>query len=223
MARSVAGIGGNMRALGLLARVRDRLVLVLGLSLAAVSLGACAGQQEWASDQAVQASRYVHGGAAELTLVTIMNYATKNGDHTALFINGSERVLFDPAGSWKLDNVPERNDMHYGITPQIGASFYMSHVRPSHYAVVQRLRVSPEVAAQVKAMALAAGPVAPARCALETSGILRSMPGLGGIRASWYPHRLMEDFATLPGVQTYEVHHNAPDVLQHVYRIQAPL
>jgi hypothetical protein len=212
-----------MRAFELLAQLRDRAVLVCWLALAALSLGACAGQQEWATDQAVQSARYVHGGAPELTLVTIMNYATKNGDHTALFINGTERVLFDPAGSWKLDTVPERNDMHYGITPQVGASFYMSHVRPSHYAVVQRLRVSPEVAEQVKAMALAAGPVAPARCALQTSNILRTMPGFGGIRSSWYPHRLMEDFANLPGVQTYEVHHDAPDVLQTVYRLQAPL
>lgn len=188
-----------------------------------LGLGACTAPAEWASDQAVAAARYVHGGAPELTLVTIMNYRTGNGDHTALFINGSERVLFDPAGSWKLDTVPERNDLHYGITPQIGASFYLSHVRETHYAVVQRLRVSPQVAAQAMALAQAAGPVPAARCAVSTSAILRQLPGFEGIGSSWYPHRLMADFATLPGVQTFEVHHDAPNALQDAYRVQQPL
>lgn len=201
-----------------------RHVIRLGVMLVfAVGLAACSAPQEWASDQSVAAARYVHGGAPELTLVTIMNYRSGNGDHTALFINGSERILFDPAGSWKLDNVPERNDVHYGITPNIGASFYMSHVRETHYAVVQRLRVTPEVAQQAMALAMAAGPVPAARCALSTSAILRELPGFDGIRSSWYPHRLMEDFAALPGVQTFEVHYDAPDALQNAYRVQQPL
>lgn len=197
-----------------------RLVVLLGLT---ATLAACAGQQEWASDQSVAAARYVHGGAPELTLVTIMNYRTGNGDHTALFINGSERVLFDPAGSWKLDTVPERNDLHYGISPNIGASFYLSHVRATHYAVVQRLRVTPDIAQQTMVLALAAGPVPSARCALSTSAILRTFPGFAAIRSSWYPHRLMQDFAKLPGVETFEVHHDSPTALQDAYAVQRPL
>jgi len=203
--------------------LRVQVTRVCIFALLAVGLVSCTAPREWASDQSVAAARYVHGGAPELTLVTIMNYRTGNGDHTALFINGTERVLFDPAGSWKLDNVPERNDLHYGITPTIGASFYVSHVRESHYAVVQRLRVTPQIAAQAMTLALAAGPVPAARCALSTSAILRAFPGFEGIRSSWYPHRLMEDFAKLPGVQTFEVHHNSPTVLQDAYRVQQPL
>jgi hypothetical protein len=33
----------------------------------------------------------------------------------------------------------------------------------------------------------------------------------------------MEDFATLPGVQTFEVHHDSPTVLQDAYAVQRPL
>lgn len=207
----------------LMVRLRLQVLRLCALVVVAVGLAACSAPQEWASDQSVAAARYVHGGAPELTLVTIMNYRTGNGDHTAMFINGSERVLFDPAGSWKLDTVPERNDLHYGITPNIGASFYMSHVRETHYAVVQRLRVTPAVAQQAMALAAVAGPVPAARCALSTSAILRALPGVEAIRSSWYPHRLMQDFATLPGVQTFEVHYNSPTVLQDAYAVQRPL
>jgi hypothetical protein len=207
----------------LMVRLRLQVLRLCALVVVAAGLAACSAPQEWASDQSVAAARYVHGGASELTLVTIMNYRTGNGDHTAMFINGSERVLFDPAGSWKLDTVPERNDLHYGITPNIGASFYMSHVRETHYAVVQRLRVTPAVAQQAMALAAAAGPVPAARCALSTSAILRALPGFEAIRSSWYPHRLMQDFATLPGVQTFEVHYNSPTVLQDAYAVQRPL
>ncbi|MFN4058318.1 MAG: hypothetical protein ACK4HW_09075 [Roseinatronobacter sp.] len=204
--------------------VAQKLRLWIFCAFVAIGLTACAAPPgEYASDAAIAAARYSNGGAPELTLVTIMNYQTGNGDHTALFINGTERVLFDPAGSWKLDGVPERNDVHFGMAPRIGASFYLSHVRPSHYAVVQRLRVTPEIAEQVKALALQVGPVPPAQCALSTSRILQQMPGMEGIRVGWYPHNLMRSFAQLPGVMTYEIHHDAPDALEQSYRVQTPL
>ena len=194
------------------------LVLLTGLFL----LSACA-QQRWASDDAIQAASYQHGGAPELTLVTIMNYAAERGDHTALFINGSQRVIFDPAGSWSLDGIPERNDVHFGMTPAAGASFYASHVRPSHYAVVQRLVVPPEVAEQAMALALQAGPVSSARCAIVTSGLLRELPGFEGIGRTWFPAALMRDFATLPGVMTYELHERSPTYQADLRAVQRPL
>lgn len=193
------------------------------IALAALLFLSACGQRIWASDEAVQAARYQHGGQAELTLVTIMNYNTKRGDHTALFINASERVLFDPAGSWELASIPERNDVHFGMTPSAGASFYISHVRPSHYAVVQRLIVPLEVAEQAKALALQAGPVPPARCASATSALLRQLPGFGGIRGTFHPHALMRDFARLPGVQTYELHHDDPEIQAQMLQVQRPL
>ncbi|TVP98237.1 MAG: hypothetical protein EA338_08470 [Roseinatronobacter sp.] len=197
-------------------------VTAIFLLCALFLLSAC-GQQIWASDAEVQAARHHHGGAPELTLVTIMNYASKRGDHTALFINGSERVIFDPAGSWTLATIPERNDVHFGMTYAAGASFYASHVRPSHYAVVQRLVISPEVAEQAMALALQAGPVPPARCASATSALLRKLPGFDGIRSTIFPQALMSSFAQLPGVQTYELHHDAPEYQADLLRVQQPL
>ncbi len=203
-------------------RASGRYFLSVLVLAAALVLSAC-GQRIWASDEAVAAARYQHGGAAELTLVTIMNYATGRGDHTALFINGTERVLFDPAGSWALPSVPERNDVHFGMTPAAGASFYISHIRPSHYAVVQRLVVPPALAEQAQAQALQAGPVPPARCATVTAGLLRQLPGFDSLRATFFPQALMRDFAQLPGVQSYELHHDDPEINAKMQHVQRPL
>jgi hypothetical protein len=199
-----------------------RSMMVFSILLGLMMLSACA-EQIWASDADVQAARHAHGGAPELTLVTIMNYASKRGDHSALFINGAERVIFDPAGSWRLESIPERNDVHFGMTYAAGASFYASHVRPSHYAVVQRLVVAPEVAAQAMTLALQNGPVPPARCALATSALLRQLPGLDGIRGTLFPQVLMRDFAQLPDVQSYELHYDAPEYQNDLLRVQRPL
>lgn len=203
-------------------RVVTRSLLPVIMLAVLLVLTAC-GQRIWASDEAIQAARYQHGGAAELKLVTIMHYGTGRGDHTALFINGSERVLFDPAGSWKLDTIPERNDVHFGMTPAAGASFYISHVRDTHYAVVQRLIVPLEVAEQAKALALQAGPVPPARCAAATSALLRQLPGFGSIGGTFFPQVLMREFAELPGVQSYELHYNDPEINAKMQQVQRPL
>lgn len=201
------------------ARLRAVLLAVLAL----FTLAACAGERVWAPEEAVQAARHVHGGRPELTVVTVMNYRSKRGDHTALFINADERVLFDPAGSWKLPNVPERNDLHYGISPRIGASFYLSHTRETHYTVVQRIPVSMETALRAKQLAADAGPIPPAHCAVSTVAVLRELPGFQDLRSSYYPHKLMNQIAEFPGVITHELHHDAPDINRQVYTVQSPL
>lgn len=201
------------------AQIRALILMVLAF----VALSACAGERVWAPDADVQAARYIHGGQAELTIATVMNYRTKRGDHTALFINADERVLFDPAGSWTLPHVPERNDLHYGITPRIGASFYLSHTRETHYTVVQRIPVSMETALRAKQLASEAGPVPPAHCAVSTIAILRELPGFEDLRSGYYPHRLMEQIAAKPNVITHELHYDAPGINAEVYAIQSRL
>ncbi len=198
-----------------------RLALVFGLALAL--LGGCGGPAIWASDAEVSAARHVHGGPPELALVTIMHYGSGRGDHTALFINGAERVIFDPAGSWRRDVNPRRGDVHFGMDYEAGASFYASHVRETHYAVVQRVAVTPETAAQATALALEAGAVGPARCTAVTARILRQLPGFEGVGATFFPQVLMRDFAELPGVVTYELHQDDPDYHAALRAAQRPL
>ena len=201
-----------------------RVVRAVVLSITALLfLAACAGRGVWAPDDAVAAARYAHPGGPELALVTIMNNRTGRGDHTALVISGAERVLFDPAGSWYHRLAPERHDVHHGLNPQLLAIYVNYHTRETHHTVVQRLRVTPEVAQLALRLAGEKGPVANAYCARATAEILRGLPGMENISVTWFPHDLMNQFAALNGVQTHVLRHDDPDLAARIADAQRPL
>lgn len=168
----------------------------------ALALSGCAGERVWAPDEAVQAARYVHPGPTEIALVTSINNRSGAGAHTALLINGSQRVLFDPAGNWTDARAPERHDVRFGMTPQMEANYFAFQSHGVYHAVVQRVTVSPEVAEAAIELAKANGPVAQALCTTATSALLRKLPGFEGLSSSMLPVSLMESFAKLPGVRT---------------------
>lgn len=185
-----------------------RAVLVL---VAALGLSGCAGEKIWAPDEAVRAAAYVHNGPPEIALVTSISNRTGEGAHTALLVNGSQRVLFDPAGNWKdQDRAPERNDVRFGMTPQMEANFLAYQSAGVYHAVVQRVQVSPQVAERAMQLAMANGAVAPAMCASSTSSILRQLPGFEGVSGSMFPRTLMESFASVPGVKTTVIKGSPP-------------
>jgi hypothetical protein len=125
-------------------RALMRPVLALGLAL---GLAACAAEEVWAPDEVVSQARYVPSGPAKIQLLTMISNRNGSGGHSALLIDGPERVLFDPAGSWRHPMAPERNDVIYGVSPQL-YDFYMDyHARETYHVVVQELDVSPGQAA----------------------------------------------------------------------------
>lgn len=171
--------------------------------VALVVLTACGGgtsSAPYAPDSAVQAARYVHDGPSAVTLYTVINNQTGSGAHSGLLINGSERVLFDPAGSFYHPRLPERNDMHHGMSDRMVAFYIDYHARVTYRVVEQTVLVSPQVANLVIARARARGAVAKAQCANSISGILRDVPGFEGLQSSFFPVKLSESFAELPGV-----------------------
>lgn len=171
--------------------------------VALVVLTACGGgtsSAPYAPDTAVQAARYVHDGPSSVTLFTVINNQTGSGAHSGLLINGSERVLFDPAGSFYHPRLPERNDMHHGMSDRMVAFYIDYHARVTYRVVEQTVIVPPGVAELVLARAKARGAVAKAQCANSISGILRDVPGFEGLRSSFFPVKLSESFAELPGV-----------------------
>ena len=186
--------------------------MIRGIAAAsvAVALSGCGGERIWAPDEAVQAARYAPGGQAELTLLTSINDRSGEGAHSALIINASERVLFDPAGNWDSKYAPERHDVRYGFTPQMQASYFGFQSSGPFHAVIQRVPVSAEVAERALQLAKTAGPVPDALCASSTSGILRQLPGFENVSGSMFPKTLMESFAAIPGVQT-SVEFGSPD------------
>ncbi|MEM6619514.1 MAG: hypothetical protein AAF631_09445 [Pseudomonadota bacterium] len=174
----------------------------LAVLTSAFVLAACGGQSVWAPDTAVEQARIVTGEQPYLELKTMVSNTTGRGGHSSLLINGSQLVLWDPAGRWRHSTAPERNDVVFGMTPALLAQYDSWHARNTHHVVSQRIYVTPQVAEMAMQLAFNNGPSLDAHCAQTTSGILQRLPGFEGIRSTWYPHVLMAQFETLPSVET---------------------
>ena len=155
-----------------------------------------------ASDEAIAQQAFRADGPATLTLITMVNNRTQSGGHTALMINGSQRVIFDPAGSFRNERVLRRDDVLYGIRPAVLQAYRSAHARAAFHIVSQTVEVSPETAERAIRLAIARGRVASALCASSTVELLRQLDGFQEISSTLFPKRLMESFATLPGVET---------------------
>lgn len=166
---------------------------------AATVLSGCAAESVWAPDEAVEKAAYRHQGPAKLTLFTMINNRSGAGAHSSLMVNGSQRVIFDPAGSFKHASIPERNDVVFGITPVVEDVYTRYHARETYHVRVQELEVPSDLAEKAMQAVIAYGAVPPAQCALSTS---RIMAGLfpGQINETWRPVRLAGEFESIPGV-----------------------
>lgn len=187
----------------------------LGFILGAgLFLTGCAVQTPFAPEEEIAAVSYRNEGPAELTLLTMINNRSGAGAHTALVISASERVIFDPAGSFKAANVPERNDVLFGISPAVERSFISAHSRSTHRVRVQTIQVTPQQAALAYQLALQAGPVPGVFCANSTATLLKQIPGFEQIDVTFFPVNLSDQFAQLPGVRTEVVREDDDPSLQ---------
>ncbi len=171
--------------------------LIAAIAVAA-SVSACAVRNPVESnspDSEVAQARYVHDGPPSLTLYTMISNDTGGGGHTSLLINASERVAFDPAGSFRTEGITAKNDVVYGMTPYLTDQYTRFHARETYHVVLQEIQVSPAVAEMALRKAQAAGPVLEAQCALSTSQILQSLPGFEDAPRTYYPVKLSEYFA----------------------------
>ncbi|PIE12282.1 MAG: hypothetical protein CSA70_10350 [Rhodobacterales bacterium] len=175
---------------------------VLFVLAALVGLVGCAADPVWAPDDVVQRAAYRHPGPPKLTLFTMISNTNGSGAHTSMMINASQRVIFDPSGSFHHPTIPERNDVLFGVTPQVADVYTRYHARNTYHVVVQELVVPAETAEKAMRLALANGAVMNAYCAHSTSGIISQLPGMTHIKQGMYPKKLAEQFGKLPGVKT---------------------
>ncbi len=191
------------------------MIRILIACLLAATVAGCAGSQRPQADLAeISARSYRDPGPSTLTLYTMISTRTGSGAHTSLMINGSERVIFDPAGSFRADVVPIKDDVLYGITPNVERAYRSSHARETHYARIQTVEVTPQQAEIALQIAKQSGPVAGAFCANSTAQLLQQVPGFEQIETTFYPVNLSDQFAQLPGVQTAEYRENDEADLQ---------
>lgn len=196
-----------------------RILLCLAACLMLVACGAA--EPKWASDADVQAATFVADAPPSITLFTVINNRSGAGAHSGLLINGSQRVMFDPAGTWQHPNLPERNDVHFGMTDRMIAYYIDYHARVTFRVVEQTLVVSPEVAALVMQRAMAYGAVPKAQCANSISTILGGVPGFESIGNTWFPNKLSAEFAMLPGAASRVITDDDADNNHGVLMVQA--
>lgn len=165
----------------------------------------------WAPDAEVQRAVYVHDAPASVTLYTVINNRSGESGHTAVMVNGAQRIMWDPAGTWWNPASPERNDVHYGISPRMEEIYIDYHARETWRVVVQEIPVSRATADGLIAAFEANGAVGKAQCARVTSRILGRFPEFAGTPVTWYPKRLMDHVDTLPGVTVSVVYDDDDD------------
>ncbi|QUJ75584.1 hypothetical protein KDD17_11505 [Sulfitobacter albidus] len=180
------------------------IALALGLAL----LAGCAEKGKESPPEAIEAAIYPYSGQPKLTLFTMVNNRTGAGAHTALMVQHGQSVLFDPAGSFEHERLPERGDVIYGMSPSWVRSYKSAHAREAFHVVTQEINVTPAQAQRAMQLVQSNGAVPSAMCASATSGILRQIPGFEGIRQGFYPLKLMEQVEAIPGVTTDRYYEN---------------
>lgn len=169
--------------------------------LCGLSLMGCTKPAIHASEAAIASARYQDPAPPSITLLTVISNSNGSGAHSALLINASEQIIYDPAGTWYHPRLPERGDVHFGITPQM-VDFYVDyHARVTYHVVAQKVNVSPEIAALVYRRALSEGRSADAMCANHVSDILVGVPGFEPVRRTLFPKGIMAAFDKIPGVE----------------------
>lgn len=176
-------------------KVRTGLPLVLLLALAS-----CGAERVWAPDEAVQRALWHADGPPSITLVTVVSTRSGAGGHSALLVSGSHRALFDPAGTFRVPFVPERNDVLYGITDRAWAVYVDYHARETYDVRLQEVIVTPAQAEAALRAMRSAGPAAKATCNRAVTSVLRQVPGFETVPGGWLPNRTADWFAGLPGV-----------------------
>ncbi len=179
--------------------------------LALVGLMGCAADPVWAPDDKVQNAFYAHPGPKYITLYTMKNVGTENGAHTSLLINASQRVMWDPSGSFVHPQLPERNDLIYGMSPSALNVYVDYHSRATFFTVARTIEVPADVAEDLMRRAMAHGAVMNSFCTSSTVDLLQDTPGFEGLKSSFFPNGLDDQFAKIPGVVTEIFRDDDPD------------
>jgi len=183
-----------------------KFIIAIMLPVFLIACGTVQGPAPSASQAEIQQAVYRHAGPPSLTLFTVISNSSGAGAHSGLMVNASQRVLFDPAGSWWSPSIAQRGDVHYGVTPQVLSYYIDYHTRETYRTVMQTITVSPEVAEAALRAVQANGAAPKAYCTKSISAILKSLPGFEAMQVTFYPKNAMAQFGKIAGVTEHTVH-----------------
>jgi hypothetical protein len=166
-----------------------------------LALSACGGvDTKYSSDAEVSTKSYISDQPTSVTLLTVVRNSNGAGAHSGILINGSQRVMYDPAGSWTHPALPQRGDVFFGMTDKMVAFYIDYHARETFRVIEQTVPVSQATADRMIQLALGTPAAAKSTCTQKTSALLRSVPGFESVPSTWFPLAASKGFATLPGV-----------------------
>lgn len=174
-------------------------------ALVALALSGCEMYTPATPDEIARAI-YVSPEEPSVTLVSMVNARSGRSAHSGLLINGSQQVLYDPAGTFTHPDLPRAGDIHYGMTPRFTDYYERYHARFDYFVEVQHVPVTRAEADQIIANAIARGQSLKMECALTTASVLRPVSPFTDVRTTFFPESLRKDFASLPGVETRYVY-----------------
>lgn len=171
--------------------------------LALLGLLALAGCEFYTPDtpEAAAAARYVSAERPSVTLISMVNNKSGRSAHSGLLINGSEQVLYDPAGTFTHPALPRRDDIHYGMTPRFVDYYERYHARFDYHVEAQKVPLTRAQADQLIANAQAQGKTMKMQCAIAAANVLEPVPPFQDAPHSVFPEALRAYFAALPGVE----------------------
>lgn len=178
------------------------LVKLLAVLTLALGVAACTKPANDSPQEEILNAAYQAPGGPSITLFTTVNGRSNGGAHTAMMINADQRVIWDPAGGFKHEAVPELRDVLYGINARRLDGYLRFQSSDVFYVIAETIPVSQAVAQQAMQLVQARGPVSDAQCALSTSQIMQQLPGFETIKSGWYPLKLHEQIETRPDVRT---------------------
>lgn len=169
--------------------------------MAATMLAGCEVYRPAGFDEIAQA-RYVSPEPPSVTLMSMVNEASGRSAHVGLLINGSEQVLYDPAGTFTHPDLRRRGDVHYGMTPRFVDYYERYHARFDYFVEAQKVPLTRAQADQMIANAKTHGKGLKMTCALDAADVLQPVPSFENVPRSFFPEALRADFAARPGVVT---------------------
>jgi len=173
--------------------------ILLGVSLFTAG---CASNSGTALPEEISAAEASVPAPASVSLITMVNAKSGGGEHSALLINGSQQIIYDPAGTFRHSQLPRRDDVVYGITPRFASYYNSYHARFGYYVKVQTLEISRAQADAMIAAAQARGHVPKLFCATAISDVLNDFPQFADIPVTFFPGAIMKRVALIEAVDT---------------------
>ncbi len=149
----------------------------------------------------IEAARYVSDEPSSITLMSMVNSRNDRAAHSALLINGSQQVIYDPAGTFQHPDLPRAGDVHYGVTPRFLDYYERYHARFDYYVHAQKVEVSQTAANQILANAQARGKTPKMFCAEAVTASIRPVAPFQNVGTTFSPEAVRRDFAQIRGVR----------------------